>query len=142
MAGDEQDLHSEIIIFKVVLRDLGDVDPGLELCNCVDFDALREVVCDGNDLRMVTFNINLLDFPLAESGDVHPEEVLVQNRVFLEVCGCHEAHVHDYVVGRIVVAERCHEMLLEELTESSTTTWLLHLGSVFLFQVAQFLHIL
>jgi len=142
VAGDEQYLHSEIIIFKVVFWDLGDVDPGLELCDCVDFDALRQVVCDGNDLRMVALNINLFDFSLAESGDVHSQEVLVQYRVFLEVRGCHEAHVHDYVVGCVVVAECCHEMLLEEFTESRTTICLIHLPSKILFQSAQFLHIL
>ena len=142
MAGDEQHLHSEIIIFKVVLWDLGDVDPGLELCDCVDFDALRQVVCDGDDLRMVALNINLLNFPLAESGDVHSQEVLVQNGVLLEVCGCHEAHVHDYVVGCVVVAECRHKMLLEEFTESGATTCLIHLSSKVFFQSSQFLHIL
>ena len=77
MPWHEQHLDPEIIIFEVVLRNQRHVNLHLILRNCVYFDTVLYVVGDGNDLRMIALNVDLLDFALAEHADLHAQEVFV-----------------------------------------------------------------
>jgi len=60
---------------------------------------------------VVALHIELLNFTQAELRYV-THEIFKQNRILLQVAGCHEPRVHDQVVRLVMVAEQLQQMLL------------------------------
>ena len=78
MARDEKQLYPKLHIFKIVLRNKGHIYFIVVSADCVDFDAVLEIIGNRNNLRVVTFYIDLFYFSLAEASDIPAQKIFKQ----------------------------------------------------------------
>jgi hypothetical protein len=119
----KQNLHSPIVGWERIVRNQSFVDHTLVLHDAVDFNSVFKVVRDSNDLWVITLNVHLLHFSLAESSNITAYEIFKQNRILFEVAGCHEPSVHDYVKSIIQVAKHTKQMVADVSWVRQVISW-------------------
>lgn len=112
MPRNKKHFYSKIIFGEIVFWNSCDVDLCLILGNRVYFYALLQIICNCNNLRMITFYVHLLNFTLTECSHVFSEEILEQDSILFKMGCSEEPSIHYDILGLLMVAEHREQVVL------------------------------
>jgi hypothetical protein len=114
MSRNKQNFDSKWIIWEIIFRNICNINLRSLLWYTINFYSLFQIICNSNNLRMVTFNIYLLNFSLTKSANVTSQEIFKQKWVFFKISNCHKSWIHNNIISFFMIAQYFHQMIINE----------------------------